>query len=375
MINITRDECCTGCSACLNICGHKAICLYIDSKGFWYPKVDTSKCVDCHLCEKVCPVLTPNKKITVPYESYAVKNLDKSIRDKSSSGGAFTSLATFVLRNRGKVYGAAFDSRWGVKHICISNIDDLELIQGSKYEQSRTDDAFKDIKNELKSNPTSLILYSGTPCQISGLKRLLGKDYLNLYCIEICCHGVPSPRVFQKYLQSVNLIFDRVSFRSKANGWSHYSLELKNKDKIVLCEPKEINVFMKGFLHGLYLRPSCYECPNKPFKTNADIVIGDYWGCNMHHKDFNDECGVSQLLIITNRGKKLYDSVKKDFMIIPITWEEAKSGNGNYITSTPRGRGSKRFWRLYKLGLPFKLIIKISLMRSVSEKLCKIWKK
>lgn len=373
MINIKRKDCCTGCSACINICEHGAISFFIDSKGFWYPKVDLSKCVDCHLCEKVCPVLTKNERISIPCELYAIKNNDKIVRYKSSSGGVFASLATFVLRNGGIVYGAAFDIGWKVKHICITDIENLKLLQGSKYLQSNTESAFKDIKNKLKLNPSSLILYSGTPCQISGLKRLLGKEYKNLYCVEICCHGVPSPKVFQKYLKSIHLIFDNVSFRSKANGWSHYSFELKNKDKIVLCESKETNAFMKGFLHGLYLRPSCYECPNKPFKTNADIVIGDYWGCNKHHKEFNDEMGVSQLLTITDKGKSLYNSVKDDFISIPISWEEAKSGNGNYITSTPKSKRSKEFWIFYSLGLPFKVIIRFSLMLSVKEKFRKIF--
>lgn len=209
MINITDKEKCSGCEACVNICPKNCITMIEDKYGFRYPTVNQSQCSNCNLCESVCPIKKFNKEV---YACYA-KNKNEYM--SSSSGGAFAVIARKVLTNGGLVCGAAFDENFNVKHMIISNLNDLYKLKGTKYVQSEIGSVYKDIKKYLDKRYQ--VLFSGTPCEVAGLKKYLKNEYSNLITVDLICHGVPSPKIWQDYLNEVKGVnkIKNVSFRNK----------------------------------------------------------------------------------------------------------------------------------------------------------------
>ena len=286
MIDIKRKGDCCGCEACVQICPKKCIDVSRDNQGFLYPQVDKESCVNCSLCEKVCPVInkaTPSQN--TPSTLYAVKSSDDTIREQSSSGGFFSLLADYVLTKGGIVYGAAFDAAFNVCHSRVDNIADLYKLRGSKYVQSRIGQTFSECKIDL--NAGKLVLFTGTPCQISALSYFLHKEYDNLIKVEVVCHGVPSPMIYQQYLKETVIkdVQDRtitkVNFRTKLGSWKKYFFTVEYEDHGERDMYKECvtdSLYMKGFLSDLYVRPSCFECPAKNFTSRADFTIADFWG-------------------------------------------------------------------------------------------------
>ena len=280
---------CTGCFACKQVCAKGAIHIKED-KGFRYPEIDASLCVDCGLCTKSCPVLNPrltaddNKESAV---SYAIWNNNLKDRMNSSSGGTFSALADKTIERGGIVYGAAWDDSMQLRHIGVEDTEGLEALRRSKYVQSNTDCIFKGVKQHLKTG--RLVLFCGTPCQIAGMLSFLGnKDYPNLVTVGVVCHGVPSQGSFDQYLQEIEKeenvkVFD-CSFRSKKRGWKpglNLVMSAKKADNKVIVMEKLLsdNVYMNAFLKLYFLRESCYNCP---FKGNvkgydADIMLSDAW--------------------------------------------------------------------------------------------------
>ena len=300
MIHILDKKDCCGCSACVQRCPKNCIRMYPDEEGFLYPSIDETLCVDCGLCEKVCPVLNKGDE-RIPVRAVAIKNDDENIRLNSSSGGAFTALAIKILNEGGVVFGARFNDEWEVVHDYIENADNLHLFRGSKYVQSYIGVTYLQAESFLKNGRK--VLFSGTSCQIAGLKRFLGREYENLLTVDVICHGVPSPIVWKDYLddlisrkkiKGVSSLEDisTVSFRSKVTGWHIFSMEITGRSGGKLSEPLSKNVFMQGFLNNMYLRPSCYDCPARKGKSGSDISLGDYWGVENHHPCFADDAGV-----------------------------------------------------------------------------------
>lgn len=197
MIDIKEKKECCGCNACAQRCPKSCITMREDSEGFLYPEVDKEICIDCGICEKVCPVMYQGNK-RKPLAVYAVKHKNNEIRLSSSSGGVFTALAESVIDEGGVVFGAKFDDNWCVVHSYSETKEGLAAFRGSKYLQSRIGDSFKKVECFLKANRK--VLFSGTPCQIAGLKRFLRKEYDNLLTVDFVCHGVPSPGVWREYL-------------------------------------------------------------------------------------------------------------------------------------------------------------------------------
>lgn len=219
MISIDDKSRCCGCSACMNICPNNAIKMKIDNKGFKYPIVDDEKCVNCGLCDKVCPYNNEYTKKEIYNKSvaYGGWNNNDEIRKNSTSGGIFSAISKYVLDNNGLICGAIYDDNLKVIHEIVDNIENLKKINGSKYVQSDMKDNFKKIKKYLEDG--KLVLFSGTPCQVSGLNSFLGKEYENLYTCDIVCHGVPSPKVFEKYKKELekakNSEIININFRDK----------------------------------------------------------------------------------------------------------------------------------------------------------------
>lgn len=311
---VDKDKCC-GCSACISVCPKGCISMSKDKEGFLYPIVDSVKCIDCGLCEKVCPVLHPLKNEAEPLV-YAAINNDESIRMQSSSGGIFTLLAEYVIENGGVVFGACFDRDWNVVHDYTETKEGLVRFRGSKYVQSNVGNSFSQVKIFLDAGRE--VLFSGTPCQVAGLKNYLRKPYPNLLTVDLVCHGVPSPDVWRKYLQetvckayrikknksAVNICdyISDIKFRAKDKGWKKYSFKIEYKDGRIEINPFYENPYMNIFLSNLSLRPSCYVCPAKLNNVQSDITLADFWGVNKIDPNIDDDKGCG-LLFLNNKEK------------------------------------------------------------------------
>lgn len=361
MIEIVEKKDCCGCGACEQRCPKQCITMQEDHEGFLYPLVDLATCNDCGLCEKVCPVLhqgEPRK----PLHVYAAKNKDEQMRKESSSGGIFTLLAEAILAEGGVVFGARFNDKWEVIHDYTETIEGLANFRGSKYVQSKVGETFKQTEMFLKEGRK--VLYSGTPCQVAGLKRYLRKEYDNLLAVDFVCHGVPSPKVFRLYLEEIinklaqkgknsvssllsSPVITDISFRDKSCGWKKYGFVLRlsdpvqgaDKNTVSFSETLDKNIFMRGFLRDLYLRPSCHACPSKTFKSGSDITIADYWGIANCFPVFDDDKGVSLVLVNSIVGRGHFNKLNID--LIDTTYAQALSGNPSIENSAKmhRNRG------------------------------------
>lgn len=365
MINITDKHNCCGCSACVQRCPKQCISLHEDNEGFLYPHVNTNDCINCGLCEKVCPWLNRQNKLQ-PLEVLAVKNRNEDERMASSSGGVFIALAKKVIADGGVVFGAVFDENWEVKHTYAEKIEDVRPMMGSKYLQSRIENCYKNAEKFLKDG--RLVLFTGSPCQITGLHNYLRKDYPNLISVDILCHGVPSPGVWRKYIKEifnfarletevgnnkimspskrVTPIITDIKFRDKTfHGWKKYSFVVSGKT-IMLSELFYQNPFMRGFISNVYLRPSCYKCKCKNGISHSDITIGDFWGAPKAMPDFDDDKGIGLVLVNTNRGKVIFDSLDMD--VRKTTIENARISNGGFNDNTAKHPNRKIFFSMYQ---------------------------
>lgn len=316
MLQLTDKHNCCGCEACAQRCPHNCITMRQDSEGFLYPHIDLTHCTNCGVCERTCPIinLPPSKKYKY---ALAAKAKDKDILIKSSSGGIFSLIAEFILQQNGIVFGAKFNDKWEVIHDYTESSDNLDEFRRSKYVQSHIGESFKKAERFLKSG--KLVLFTGTPCQINGLKLYLKKEYENLYTISIACHGVPSPKIWQLYLNEIittnpQMYISSINFRDKTNGWTNYKFKLElhstsdNQQKCIQMDYHD-NIFMKAFLQNLILRPSCEDCKIKIPKNLSDITIGDLWGVSETYPEFDSELGISFLLANTNKGDLLLNKL------------------------------------------------------------------
>ena len=321
---------CTGCRACENVCPKHCISMKSDKEGFLYAEIDHSVCVDCGACKKTCP---QNLKIVndYPIKIYALRAKNAQLLNKSASGGAFAVMANYILQHGGVVFGAAYDDNMHVKHIKVSDQSDLWRLQNSKYVQSDTESTYKEVKTLLKNGV--LVLYSGTPCQIAGLRSFLRKDFENLITMDIVCHGVPSPKIFAKYIKwQSNKLGEQVNycnFRDKADGWGQ-SLVLKtapSRRRLSIIGPSD--PFYYNFLEGNLHRPCCYKCHYASSHRPADITVGDYWGIEREHKHFYNYKGVSLLMLNNWHALNFFQNFTDDFYIEESTFEKASRKNGN----------------------------------------------
>ena len=339
---LPQDEC-TGCRACANACPKGCISFRKNKEGFLYPQVDYSECIHCGKCLKACPVYN-SLKTEHNRKCFAVKAGDK-VRKTSSSGGVFYHLADEVLSKQGVVFGSAFDENMDLKHIAITNKKDLYKLQGSKYLQSNTKNAFKEVKEYLDDKKT--VLYVGTPCQIKGLNLFLNKKYDNLYTVDIICHGVPSPLVFSKYISKLEEKYNsnviKYNFRNKEDGWKKYNTTVEFEDGNIFKEKYDQNIYMKGFLRNLYLRKSCYKCSAKGFTSGSDITLGDFWEIQEELPEFDDDKGCSIVFVNTKHGENLFNSIQENFDIKKIS-DKVLKYNKSAIESSFENKNRTRFF-------------------------------
>lgn len=340
MIEILDKHKCCGCAACVQICPKLCIKFDEDEQGFRYPLVDKSICIDCGLCEKACPVLYQSEP-KLPLKVFAAKNPDDQVRMKSSSGGIFTMLAEYILNHGGVVFGARFDEQWEVEHAYTETIEGIEQFRGSKYVQSRVGITYKQAKDFL--NERRKVLYTGTPCQIAGLKKYLRKDYDNLYAVDVVCHGVPSPLVWRTYINDMRESISSISFRDKSTGWNNYSVSILSKTgDNLLYQRHHDNLYMRAFLNDLCLRPSCSLCPAKSGKSYSDLTIADYWGVANILPKIDDNKGTSLLLLHSSRGDELLSNLNCD--VIETDYQSALRGNPSIEYSVGECKYVNLFW-------------------------------
>ena len=344
-VSIIKKEKCCGCHACYNICPQSAINMFKDSEGFLYPSISVDKCINCGRCVQSCPGIK-FPEINNFNRAYACYAKNKVEHLSSSSGGFFSVLARQILQENGEICGAAFDGV-KVKHIVTNNSMDLDKIKKTKYVQSTIGEAYSQVEKTLKKGKT--ILFSGTPCQVAGLKLFLGKDYDNLVCIDLICHGVPSPEVFARYLseKGKNHKIIAMSFRNKHPGERNRTLDyfLDNGDKI--SETYEESLYIKGFIQNLYVRPSCFQCNYKGIKRCSDITIGDFLGIDEFYPEFSNYMGTSAVILHSEKGIEMFEKIKEHLEYIEVTSDEVGAWNPCIYRSVDKNTKREKFFEIW----------------------------
>lgn len=331
---------CTGCWACVSACPKQCIHMVQDAAGFPYPAADAANCVNCGLCEKVCPVLNkiePHGDAPVAFAAYS---RDMATRLASSSGGIFSELARAVIAKGGAVYGAAYTEQFDVVHICAESKTELARLRGAKYVQSDLGNTFGEVKGRLEKGQQ--VLFSGTPCQVAGLKSFLQKEYNNLFTVDFVCHGVPSPAAWKEYVKyraqqdNGGRLPTAINMRSKETGWSryHYSNLFRYQNGSYIAKSDE-SLFMKLFVGDFISRASCAECHFKGYSRCSDLTIGDFWGIWEIAPEMDDDAGTSVLLCQSDRGAGLLKGISEKLILKEVTLEEASQYNKSMLTSSP----------------------------------------
>lgn len=369
MIEILDKKNCCGCAACVQICPKQCISMQEDEAGFLYPNVNKETCIDCHLCEEVCHVLN-KKEPQQPLAVYAAKNINEQERLESSSGGLFIAFAKHIIQQRGVVFAAVFNDDFrGVHHTYVETLDGIKPMMRSKYMQSVIGSSYKDCEHFL--NLGRKTLFTGTPCQIVGLLHYLRKPYKNLLTVDIICHGVPSPKVWNRYLNEeiclkhigigkisdhssikLPLTISGVNFRDKKEfGWKRYRFSFSlsstssNKKYEFVSSVTRKNPYMRAFLGDMCLRPSCHNCVAKDGRSHSDITIADYWGIDQVMPEYDDDKGTSLLIVNTHSGEEAVNAIDIDKRISDL--ETAVKYNQSYCRSKPIPPKRDLFWLLF----------------------------
>lgn len=328
-------EFCTGCRACEQLCPKRCISMKSNEEGFLVAEIDESVCINCGLCQKRCPQNNMPEKHS-PVKVLAVRYKKKMELKDSASGGAFVALAHRVLEENGVVFGAAYGEDWKVGHIAVRKEEDLYKLQGSKYVQCDTLHTYSEVKTLLSEGKK--ILFSGTPCQIGGLRSFLRKDYDNLFTVDLICHGVASPKLFQKYIEWLGketkgkILY--YNFRDKSGGWGlGYKAKTKTKTK---TKTANLDPYYYHFLKGDTYRECCYRCRYCTQERISDITVGDYWGIEREHPKFYSTKGVSVMLLNTEKALNCFEQAKLMFYIQESTFEQASRQNHNLLYPTKR---------------------------------------
>lgn len=351
MIDISERKC-TGCGECVAICPSNAISMTISDEGFWYPVVNNDYCVKCGKCVNSCPVISAKPIIERDSDVYVSWTNNDNIRENSSSGGIFSELALEILKRNGTVIGAVFDVKsHEVIHRIIQSEEELYQIQGSKYVQSFiSKEIYYSIKEYLEED--YYVLFSGTPCQVAGIKQFLNKEYEKLILIDIVCHGVPSPRVWKMYLEDMERIYkDNIincNFRFKGNGWKKFEMYLKFGSK-EYSKWFNLDAYGKSFINNMFLRTCCYDCRFKEKTREGDITLGDFWKVSAKY-DFDDK-GCSLVICSTDKGKEFFGFIKDNVFFDNAKIEDAYPGNyALYKSSSYYKKRNDAFEMLNKKG-------------------------
>lgn len=334
MIKVRNKAQCTGCTACSQACPYEAISIAFDDAGHGYPEVERSKCVDCGLCDKICPLLNkdmlPIDNKLLDLKSYAVYSKNDTVREKSTSGGIFTVLATHIIDQGGVVYASRFDHNFHIIHDRLDNLADIDLYRGSKYAQSELGNTFRKIKKDLKDHK---VLFIGTPCQVVGLKSFLIKDYVNLYTCDFICLGISSPKFWDEYIRDFwkGHHIKRIFFKDKRNGWHNWKMLIEHDKGEYLVDGNR-DPFFYSYLSHLSFRPSCLNCAFRSCRRMSDFTIADCWGIDKVAPHFDDNKGCSTLILQSSKGMELYNKIKENLNYIEYSIENVKRYNPYIVT-------------------------------------------
>lgn len=375
MIQISEKKDCCGCEGCYNVCPIKCISMEYDEEGFRFPSVDKEKCIKCNLCENVCPIINKSTKNVEYIKGYAAMNTNDTARLKSSSGGVFSLLAQEIIDLGGIVVGVSMSPDCKVaQHIIVDSKENLELLLGSKYLQSNVGNSYQKIKNEL--NDEKIVLFSGTPCQVAALHSYLGKEYENLICIDLICHGVPSPGLWRKnveYIENkIKAVLKNVNFRCKKEQInSEYGILYQN----ICYKPMDEDLYFRMFMKEYSLRLSCYDCKFKGISRISDITLGDFWGINDFCPDMDDGKGVSLVVIQSTKGEELFNRIKHHLKIKKVNIEKVfEKHNEAMIKSSKLPIDREEFWKDYQV-LSFEDLSKKYVSLTSKEKVRKFFRK
>lgn len=347
MVHLADKNKCTGCSACTSSCPNGCITMVWDREGFAFPSINNGVCLNCELCRKACPVLNvkeTNSKNTLAYAAYT---MDTDLRMESSSGGIFSEISKEVLKRNGVIYGAAYDKNFRVIHKCVDQYESLDSLRRAKYSQSDLGNCFPEIKKRLEYGQR--VLFSGTPCQVAGLKSFLQQDYDELLCVDFVCHGIPSPMVWEKYVQyrahlDNNVLPKHINLRSKESGWSRYSYSVAfdYADGKRYISSNGNDAFMRLFVGDYILRESCSNCQFKGYDRVSDITLGDFWGIWDVAPAMDDNKGTSLVLVHSSKGEDVLKSISDKIKYRQVTLEEASRMNPSLLKSSIHQPGREK---------------------------------
>lgn len=345
IISLANSSECLGCAACVSICPVNAIHMVEDKEGFLNPIIDKNICIGCQKCENTCPILVTRPDVEGETKAYAVINKDEAIRMKSSSGGVFYPLAKWTISHGGVVFGARFNAHWEVIHGFADTIEGIDPLMGSKYVQSIIGETFRQAKCFLEEG--RWVLFSGTPCQLAGLRSFLGKEYERLIQVDLICHGTPSPKVWRSYLKDYyngSEIYS-ISFRDKEKGWLNYRNVFATETTI--RENHLDNLFFRGFLRDVYLRKSCYDCKFRSYHRNSDITLGDYWGVDKLCPELFDDKGTSIVFAHTSKGRRILSEIAEGLLLVEQEKEKSVLYNPSMDRKNPMDSKRSRFFRVF----------------------------
>lgn len=336
MIEIKDKSKCCGCAACANACPKQCIDMKEDQEGFLYPSIDKSICINCGICEKKCPILNKRKETKFEQDGYIVQIKDEIIRRESTSGGAFTAIAKYALKNNGVVFGATYNNKLEVYHTYVEKEEELKKFRNSKYVQSIIGSSYKEAKTFLEKGRT--VCFSGTPCQIEGLISYLGKDYDNLITVDVVCHGVPSPLVWRKYLDVQQKKYGKdiknILFRDKHYGYKYSTMTIKNSsDKDIYNMGVESDIMLRAFFSEICERPICHNCMFKKRYRISDFTIWDCFSVSNFNKEMDDDKGTTKMLIHTIKGREVFENIKNDMKYMKIEAEKLVDGVKEMVSS------------------------------------------
>lgn len=376
MIALVSKELCTGCGTCANICPQKCIEMEYDKKGFCCPKTDRSLCNECGLCLETCPSLHPVSragKWTDP-KVFAAWSLDEKVRFESTSGGVFSELSRKILQEGGLVAAARYNGRNLVEHCMIDTEEDIKTVRQSKYIQSDTGFVYRTIRQKLLEK--KLVGFCGAPCQVAGLLNFLGKPYDNLVTFDFVCRGTNSPKAYLKYLEMLEKKYGskvvKVWFKNKTYGWNRFCTRIDFADGQTYLKDRFTDLFMRGYIEeNLYMRPCCFSCKYRSFPRTADITLADFWGAGGIDPLLDPDKGTSLILINSDKGSMLFDSIKNRLFRKESTLQAALPGNGCISDSPAVNANSGRFMELldaYPFDVCFRKCVKRNIRKRMTRK-------
>lgn len=343
-MNITEK--CTGCMACYNACPFNAIEIIQNEKGFYEPHIIEEKCKKCKKCVITCPQnnLAEKKENKVVYAAWS--NSERE-REESTSGGIFSEIAKKVLEEDGIVVGAIYDENFKVVHGILTNKEDLQKTRGSKYVQSYIGDSFKIVKKYLDEGRK--VLFSGVACQIAGLKNFLNKKYNNLITVDVLCHGVPSPMIFEEYKKRhKGHEIANIKFRYKKPSWTVFSMKIDYENGSSYSNTTYKDEYIRAFLEDYITNDVCCECKYTGKDRVSDITLADFWGyISESFKTRNTEKGISLVMVNTELGEEYFNKIKDRIIFVEKTFEEAAKGNQCLRQPFKKNKSYEEFWENY----------------------------